>query len=233
MMPIGRMVLDRNPVNYFAETEQVAFGTGVLVDGLDFSDDKMLVGRTLSYSDTQRYRVGPNYLQLPINAPKVNVLTNQRDGQMTFHVDQAPGANPHVNYEPSVLGGLKEATPAGADHTPYVAGKLVREVTPRQDPFTQAGAQYRAFEDWERDELISNLVSNYWRLRAPDSGHDDRIIDQVRRRLRSQRVKDGIAQMKAMKSEMNGVRSNGSSNGHANGSNGSSNSVSSEKEMAK
>ena len=54
----------------FAESEQIAFGTGVLVDGLDFSDDKMLVGRTFSYSDTQRYRVGPNYLQLPVNKPK-------------------------------------------------------------------------------------------------------------------------------------------------------------------
>ena len=59
LRPVGRMVLDRNPVNYFAEVEQVAFGTGVLVDGLDFSDDKLLQGRTFSYSDTQRYRVGP------------------------------------------------------------------------------------------------------------------------------------------------------------------------------
>ena len=63
------MTLDRNVDNLFAESEQVAFGTGVLVDGLDFSDDKMLVGRTFSYSDTQRYRVGPNYLQLPVNPP--------------------------------------------------------------------------------------------------------------------------------------------------------------------
>jgi hypothetical protein len=100
-LPVGRMVLNRNPENYFAEVEQAAFGTGVLVDGLDFSDDKMLQGRTLSYSDTQRYRVGPNYLQLPINAPKKHVATNQRDGQMTYRVDLAPGQNPHVNYEPS------------------------------------------------------------------------------------------------------------------------------------
>ena len=63
------MTLNRNVENYFAENEQIAFGTGVLVDGLDFSDDKMLVGRTFSYSDTQRYRVGPNYLQLPVNRP--------------------------------------------------------------------------------------------------------------------------------------------------------------------
>ncbi|NED52298.1 catalase, partial [Micromonospora aurantiaca] len=70
------------------------FGTGVLVDGLDFSDDKMLVGRTFSYSDTQRYRVGANYLQLPVNRAKgANVRTNQRDGQMAYHVD-ACGENP-------------------------------------------------------------------------------------------------------------------------------------------
>jgi len=93
-LPVGRMVLDRNPKNYFAEVEQVAFGTGVLVDGLDFSDDKLLQGRTFSYSDTQRYRVGPNYLQLPINQAKTQVATNQRDGQMTYNVDgDAAGAN--------------------------------------------------------------------------------------------------------------------------------------------
>ncbi|MBA4185765.1 MAG: catalase, partial [Acidobacteria bacterium] len=57
LLPVGRMVLNENPKNYFAEVEQIAFGTGVLVDGLDFSDDKMLQGRTMSYSDTQRYRV--------------------------------------------------------------------------------------------------------------------------------------------------------------------------------
>ena len=230
-MPIGRMVLDRNPVNYFAEVEQVGFGTGVLVDGLDFSDDKMLVGRTLSYSDTQRYRVGPNYLQLPINAPKVNVSTNPREGLMRFQFARARGANPHDNYDPWFWGVLKEATPAGADHTPYVAGKLVREVTPRQDPFTQAGAQYRAFEDWERDELISNLVGA---IGVCTPQIQDKMIEMFTQcdAEYGQRVKDGIAQMKAEmngKSAMNGS-SNGSMNGHANGS---SNGVSSEKELAK
>ncbi len=146
--PVGRMVLDRNPQNYFAEVEQVAFGTGVLVDGLEFSDDKMLQGRTLSYSDTQRYRVGPNYLQLPINRPRVAVATNQRDGQMTYHVDQ--GVNPHINYEPSSLGSLKEAKPAGIPHTPHVEGNLVREKITRTNDFQQAGERYRTFEPWER-----------------------------------------------------------------------------------
>lgn len=157
MRPIGKMVLNRNPANYFAEVEQSAFGTGVLVDGMDFSDDKMLVGRTLSYSDTQRYRIGANYLQLPINAPKKQVATNQRDGQMAYYVDTG-GENPHVNYEPSSMGGLREATPAGKEYTPLVQGTLVREIIDRRNDFKQAGELYRAFEDWERNELISNLV---------------------------------------------------------------------------
>jgi catalase len=154
------MVLDRNPVNYFAEVEQVAFGTGVLVDGLDFSDDKLLQGRTFSYSDTQRYRVGPNYLQLPINAPKTHVATNQRDGQMTYHVDGVEaGENPHVNYEPSARNGLVTAAPGGKPHTPFVSGHVVRQTIARESNFTQAGERWRAFQDWERDDLVTNLVS--------------------------------------------------------------------------
>ncbi len=161
LRPVGRMALDRNPTNYFAEVEQVAFGTGVLVDGLDFSDDKMLLGRTLSYSDTQRYRVGPNYLQLPVNRAKRPVATNQRDGQMTYYVDGTDaGANPHVNYEPNSLGGVREAAALGAPHTPYAEGKLVREAIERTNPYQQAGERYRAIEAWERDDLITNLVDN-------------------------------------------------------------------------
>ncbi|MDQ3549001.1 MAG: catalase [Chloroflexota bacterium] len=159
MRPVGRMVLDRNPVDFFNEVEQAAFGTGVLVDGLDFSDDKMLQGRTFSYSDTQRHRVGTNYLQLPINQPKVPVATNQRGGQMSYGVDGG-GENPHVNYEPSLMGGLSEAAPAGKPHTPYVEGNLVREAISRTNNYGQAGERYRSFEDWEQEELISNLVNN-------------------------------------------------------------------------
>ncbi|WP_311764907.1 catalase [Paenibacillus agricola] len=158
-LPVGRMVLNRNPENYFAEVEQASFGTGVLVDGLDFSDDKMLQGRTFSYSDTQRYRVGPNYLQLPINAPKKHVATNQRDGQMTYQVGGAPGQNPHVNYEPSSLGGLKEAARTGKEYTPWVEGNLTRQTIERTNDYKYAGERYREFEDWERDDLINNLVN--------------------------------------------------------------------------
>jgi catalase len=157
-LPVGKMVLNKNPENYFAEVEQAAFGTGVLVDGLDFSDDKMLQGRTFSYSDTQRHRVGTNYLQLPINAPKTHVATNQRDGQMAYKVDLPEGANPHVNYEPSSLQGLKEAPKPGKDHEPAYNANLVRQKIEKTNDFQQAGERYRMFEKWEQDDLIKNLV---------------------------------------------------------------------------
>ncbi len=125
---VGTMTLNRSPESFFDESEQIAFGTGVLVDGLDFSDDKMLVGRTFSYSDTQRYRVGPNYLQLPVNSARnATVHTNQRDGQMSYGVDFAPGQNPHVNYEPSITGGLREAEyPTHDEQGPVITGRVTR-----------------------------------------------------------------------------------------------------------
>ncbi|GAB2632768.1 catalase [Streptomyces capparidis] len=158
--PVGRMVLDRTVDNFFAENEQIAFGTGVLVDGLDFSDDKMLVGRTFSYSDTQRHRVGPNYLQLPVNQPKsAPVHTNQRDGQMAYRQDPS-GTDPRVNYEPSVMGGLHEAQyPTHDDQGPEIRGRLTRKRIPRTNDYMQAGQRYLLMEQWERDDLVHNFVT--------------------------------------------------------------------------
>jgi catalase len=155
---IGKIVLNRMPDNFFAENEQIAFGTGVLVDGLDFSDDKMLVGRTFSYSDTQRYRVGPNYLQLPVNSPHAPVATNQRDGQMAYHVD-GRGENPHVNYEPSITGGLHEADyPTHDEQGPVIEGRLTRKRIARTNDYQQAGQRFRLMEQWERDDLVANFI---------------------------------------------------------------------------
>jgi catalase len=157
---VGTMTLNRMPENFFTENEQIAFGTGVLVDGLDFSDDKMLVGRTFSYSDTQRYRVGPNYLQLPVNSPKnATVATNQRDGQMAYGVDLGRGQNPHVNYEPSITGGLREGTyPTHDEQGPVITGRLTRKRIPRTNDYKQAGERYLLSEQWEKDDLVKNLV---------------------------------------------------------------------------
>ena len=199
-LPVGKMTLNRNPVNYFAEVEQSAFGTGVLVDGLDFSDDKMLQGRTFSYSDTQRYRVGTNYLQLPINAPLKKVATNQRDGQMAYHQDIVPGLNPHVNYEPSNLGGLREAPKAGKDHTPSYSANLVRQRIDRTNDFKQAGERYRTFEDWEREDLISNLVGA---LASANKIIQDKMIELFTKcdPDYGQRVADGIKKASEMMKE--------------------------------
>ncbi|KHF39336.1 catalase [Halalkalibacter okhensis] len=203
-LPVGKMVLNKNPENYFAEVEQAAFGTGVLVDGLDFSDDKLLQGRTFSYSDTQRYRVGANYLQLPINSPKKHVATNQRDGQMEYKVDQGKNQNPHVNYEPSTIGGLKEAKNPGKEHTPYVEGELKRESIDRTNNFGQAGETYRRFSDFERDELIKNLVNTLAPCRKEIQ---DQMIENFTQADAEygKRVADGIAaKMKEMESGESG-----------------------------
>ncbi|WP_210465670.1 catalase [Rufibacter roseolus] len=191
-LPVGKMTLNRNPVDYFNEVEQAAFGTGVLVDGLEFSDDKMLQGRTFSYSDTQRYRVGPNYLQLPINAPKAKVATNQRGGQMSFHTDFGEGQNPHINYEPSTLGNIKEAPKAGKDYQPRYEANLVRQKIDRTNDFKQAGDTYRNFQDWERDDLITNLVNT---LATADKRIQDKMIEHftLADEDYGRRVREGLA----------------------------------------
>ena len=194
-LPVGKMVLNRNPSDFHNEVELSAFGTGVLVDGLDFSDDKMLQGRTFSYSDTQRYRVGTNYLQLPINAPKSAVATNQRGGQMSYKVDLAPGQNPHVNYEPSSLNGLKEAPRRGKEHEPQYNARLMRQKIDRTNDFGQAGDTYRNFEDWERDELILNLVNTL----APVAQHiQDKMVEMFTKcdEDYGRRVREGLQKMK-------------------------------------
>jgi catalase len=157
---VGTMTLDRTVSNFFTDNEQIAFGTGVLVDGLDFSDDKMLVGRTFSYSDTQRYRVGPNYQQLPVNQPHASTArTNLRDGAMAYAVDDG-GDNPHINYEPSLRAGLAQAAPAGpVEQGPAVNARLTQARLPRTDDYTQAGQRYLLMEQWERDDLVANLVT--------------------------------------------------------------------------
>ncbi len=166
--PVGRIVLDRTVDNNFAENEQISFGTGVLVDGLDFSDDKMLVGRTFSYSDTQRYRVGPNYLQLPVNQAKGSkVRTNQRDGQMAYYVDSS-GENPHVNYEPSITGGLREGQYPTEDVVgPEIKGRITRKRIERTNDYKQAGQRYLLMEDWERDDLVRNFIDGIGQAERP------------------------------------------------------------------
>jgi catalase len=101
LTPVGRMVLNRNPDNFFAETEQVAFCTAHIVPGIDFSNDPLLQGRNHSYLDTQISRLGgANFHEIPINSPIVQVQNNQRDGMHRQSINRG-----RVNYEPNSLGG--------------------------------------------------------------------------------------------------------------------------------
>ncbi|MEO6236714.1 MAG: catalase, partial [Vicinamibacterales bacterium] len=101
VVPVGRLVLNRNPDNFFAETEQVAFCTAHVVPGIDFSNDPLLAGRIHSYVDTQISRLGgPNFHEIPINAPIAPVHNNQRDGMHRQAIHRG-----RVSYEPNSLGG--------------------------------------------------------------------------------------------------------------------------------
>ncbi len=158
VMPLGRMVLDRNPENYFAEVEQAAFSPGNFVTGIGPSPDKMLQGRILAYHDAHRYRLGPNYHLLPINAPKAATVNNyQRDGFM--RVDANAGGGP--NYYPNSLGG-PEPEPEAAEPPFEVSGMAAHHPdTLTNGDFVQAGDLYRkVMTDEDRDHLIGNIVDH-------------------------------------------------------------------------
>ena len=163
LMPVGKMVLERNPENFFAETEQAAFCPATLVPGIEFSADKLLQGRTFSYNDTQRHRLGPNYLQLPINRPIVPVDNNQRDGSM-----QAGSFSGPVNYEPNTLaGGLPAEAPANPTGVYRVEGDVNRKRISLTNDFEQAGQKYRSMGKVEREHLIDNVVDSLGKAEKP------------------------------------------------------------------
>ena len=140
---VGKMTLDRNPDNYFSETEQVAFNTTNIVPGIDFSDDPLLQGRNFSYLDTQLSRLGsPNFTELPINRPLVEVSNNQRDAHMRHTINKG-----RVSYTPASLDGHSpdEATPKRGGFVSYpeqVSGPKVRE---RSETFGDHYGQARLF----------------------------------------------------------------------------------------
>jgi len=158
LIEVGRMVLNRNPENYFAEVEQAAFSPGNFVPGIGASPDKMLQGRLFAYHDAHRYRLGPNYHLLPVNRPKAMVMNNyQRDGYMRF--DSNEGGNP--NYYPNSFGGPEPQIDA-SDPPFEVSGKAARQKhTHPNDDFVQAGNLYRkVMTDKDRDHLIGNIVTH-------------------------------------------------------------------------
>jgi catalase len=157
---VGRMVLDRNPENFFAEVEQAGFSPANLVPGIGLSPDKMLMGRVFSYHDTHLHRIGTNYEQLPINAPKVEVHSYNKDGHMTY---RHPGAQPV--YAPNSHGGPQADPEGGLDIGWSVAGaEIGRYANARHaedDDFSQPRTLYReVMSDTDRDHLAANIVGH-------------------------------------------------------------------------
>ena len=163
LMLVGKMVLDRNPKNFFNEVEQAAFCPASIVPGIEFSADKLLQGRTFSYADTQRHRLGANYLQLPINRPIVPVNNNQRDGAMQSGEFSGP-----VNYEPSSLGrDLPVEAPAGTPREYRVEGEVTRQKISITNDFAQAGERYRSLSKIDQEHLVDNLITDLMHIDKP------------------------------------------------------------------
>lgn len=166
LQPVGRMVLNKNPDNFFNENEQTAFCPALVVPGIGYSDDKLLQTRIFSYADTQRHRLGPNYLMLPINAPKCAHHNNHHEGFMNFmHRDE------EVNYFPSRFDPVRQS-----ERFPYmdraVSGKRVKQMIPKENNFQQPGHRFRSWDPARQDRFIKRITEM---LTAP------RVTQEVRR----------------------------------------------------
>lgn len=153
--PVGRLVLDRNPDNFFAETEQVAFHLGNVVPGIDFTNDPLLQARLFSYLDTQLIRLGgPNFAQIPVNRPVTGVHNNQRDG---YHQSVIPCGQ--ASYHPSSLGGgypVVGGESAYRHHQERVDGRKIRKRSESfADHYGQATLFWNSMADWEKEHIVA------------------------------------------------------------------------------
>jgi catalase len=148
---IGTMTLNRVPDNYFQSTEESAFAPSRLVPGIEPSEDRMLQDRLFAYADTQMYRLGANYMDLPINRPVVPVVNNNQDGKMN-----AGDRKGEVNYEPSTLNELAQ-DPQYKSVRMALDGTTQQEAIRKKLPFRQAGEYYRSLSQQDKDDLVTAL----------------------------------------------------------------------------
>ncbi|MCQ8831149.1 catalase [Streptomyces malaysiensis] len=176
--PIGHMVLDRNPDNFFAETEQVAFHTGNVVPGIDFTNDPLLQARNFSYLDTQLIRLGgPNFSQIPVNQPVAPARTNHRDGYHQTMIHKG------TSYSPNSLGGGCPAL-AGADgyafshYAERVEGHKIRKRSESfKDFYSQAALFWNSMTDWEQRHIVEAFQ---FELGKVDAVHvRERTVEQL------------------------------------------------------
>jgi catalase len=163
---VGRMVLDRNPTNVFAETEQVAFCTSNVIPGIDFTNDPLLQGRNFSYLDTQLKRLGgPNFHQIPINTPRCPMHNFQRDGHMQMSKQEG-----RISYNPSALDGphLSENDGIGfvSFPEPIQGDKLRVRSQSFADHYSQARQFYMSQTKPEQDHIIAALIFELSRVEA-------------------------------------------------------------------
>nr|WP_295836891.1 catalase [uncultured Azospirillum sp.] len=157
LIEIGELVLNRNPENFFAETEQAAFSPASVVPGISFSPDKMLQGRLFAYADAHRYRLGGNYAQIPVNKPQGCPVHNyQRDGAM--RVDGNGGGRP--NYEPNSFGGPAQ-TGIASEPPLRISGDAAHyDHREGNDDYAQAGALFRLIGAEAQARLMDNIAGS-------------------------------------------------------------------------
>ena len=152
---IGRMTLNRIPGNFFQMTEQAAFSPGMVVPGVEPSEDRLLQGRLFSYADTQRYRLGANYLSLPVNCPLSAVFNHNQNGAMDHGRTTSD-----INYEPSIAAGAARETPAAKASQALLTGRVQQRPIEKTLNFRQAGELYRSLSESERERLVSNFAGD-------------------------------------------------------------------------
>ena len=155
LIEVGILELNKNPENYFAEVEQAAFNPANIVPGIGYSPDKMLQGRLFSYGDTQRYRLGINHTQLPVNAPIAPVANTHRDGFM--QMGSFGGAR---NYNPSMYDDYSEDKNAIEPPLFIKEGEVMDHYNHREyeeDHFSQAGDLYRLLNAEQKEVLCQNI----------------------------------------------------------------------------
>ena len=156
LIEVGVLELNKNPENYFAEVEQLAFNPGSIIPGIGFSPDKMLQGRLFSYGDAQRYRLGVNHQHIPVNAPRCPVHSYHRDGAM--RVDGNFGST--IGYEPNTQGEWQEQ-PQFAEPALHLSGAASRwDHRDDEDYFTQPGNLFRLMSAEQKEALFSNTASS-------------------------------------------------------------------------
>jgi len=158
LIPVGKIVLNRNPSNYFAEVEQAAFSPSRIVPGIEFSPDKMLQGRLFSYPDTQFHRLGPNFMKLPINCPyRTTVNNTQKDGSMRS--DDNQGGAPM--YHPNSFNGPIEVGEAVRDSRWSTAGDVDRYNTADDANYDQPALFWqKVLNDEEKKILVENIADS-------------------------------------------------------------------------